>query len=71
MIASTLIILCLAFGLGQSVCAEEYGFGDIPLDPETYQQYLRELPGGFLEDLPTSYDARNEGIVTPEKQQGL
>jgi len=62
--------LFLAFGLGQMATAAEYGLGDIPLDPETYQQYLKIWPDEAADALPTSYDARDDGIVTPAKDQG-
>lgn len=60
--------LFLAFGLGQMATAEE--LGDIPLDPETYQRYLKTYPSELSEALPSAYDARNDGIVTPAKDQG-
>ena len=44
-------------------------YGDIPLDPATYQQHLKVLSGTELRDLPAAYDARNDGIVTPPKNQ--
>ena len=65
-----LMILCLAFGLGQSAGAAEYGLGDIPLDKETYQQYLKVWPDEVAEAVPTRYDARDDGIVTSAKNQG-
>lgn len=65
-----LVILCLAVGLGQIVAAAEYGFGDIPLDPKTYQEYLKTWPDRAVEALPVIYDARDDGIVTPAKSQG-
>ena len=65
-----LMALFLAFGLGQMAAAAEYGLGDIPLDPETYQRHLKIWPREATEALPTSYDARNDGIVTPAKNQG-
>lgn len=43
--------------------------GDIPLDPETYQKWLR-VSSLDASALPTAYDARNEGIVTSVKNQG-
>ncbi len=52
----------------------KYPLGDIPLPPAVYQQNLKALPPdrmAVLEStLPPSYDARNEGIVTPAKNQG-
>ncbi|MFX0198844.1 MAG: C1 family peptidase [Candidatus Hodarchaeota archaeon] len=65
-----LMVLFLAFGLGPMAAAAEYGLGDIPLDPETYQRYLQIWPEEAVEALPASYDARDDGIVTPAKNQG-
>jgi uncharacterized repeat protein (TIGR01451 family) len=50
-----------------------YTYGDIPLDETTYQMYLKRLDAGLLDALdalPTAYDARNDAIVTPPKNQG-
>lgn len=44
-------------------------FGDIPLDPEIYQRWLR-ISSLDIETLPAAYDARDEGIVTEAKDQG-
>jgi C1A family cysteine protease len=63
-----LLVLCLTFGLGQMAVAEE--LGDIPLDPEIYQRYLKTYPDELREALPSAYDARDEGIVTSAKDQG-
>jgi len=50
---------------------DEYALGDIPLDPVTYQKFLRIPPSEMAEDaLPSAYDARDEGIVTSPKDQG-
>ena len=46
---------------------------DIPLDEKTYQQYLKpvEYPEGLSRAvLPTSYDARDDGLVASPKNQG-
>lgn len=56
----------LAFAGGQAT----YPLGDIPLDPETYDAHLRVWPDQAVEQLPSSYDARNDGIVTSPKNQG-
>ncbi|MBN1641190.1 MAG: hypothetical protein JXA09_08135 [Anaerolineae bacterium] len=69
-----LIVLSLTVLLGRSAQTQYYGLGDIPLDPETYQKYLkvrpRELALEMDQALPVSYDARSEGIVTSAKNQG-
>lgn len=45
--------------------------GDIPLDRETYEKYIKKPSKDRLDAVhPTSYDARNDGIVTPAKDQG-
>jgi hypothetical protein len=46
----------------------ERALGDIPLDEETYQKYLKTVPS--VDALPVSYDARDDGIVTSPKDQG-
>ncbi len=48
----------------------EYAYGDIMLDPATYEQYIQVMPDSMVEALPASYDARSDGIVTPPKNQG-
>jgi len=59
----------------QNVNAEpkEYRLGDIPLSAEEYQKHLKKITKDMatLEAvLPTSYDARDVGIVTSPKNQG-
>lgn len=68
-----LMILCLTLLTVQSILAQEYGLGDIPLDPEVYQMYLKDMTdrtSEFADSLEPYYDARDEGIVTPAKNQG-
>ncbi len=60
-------LLCLWL---PGINAQSFGLGDIPLDPETYESYLQTWPDQFTEALPSSYDARNDGIVTSPKNQG-
>lgn len=60
-----LTLLWPVLGLAQS-----YALGDIPLDPETYARYERSFPDQAADSLPSSYDARNYGLVTPAKNQG-
>jgi hypothetical protein len=55
---------------------KRFPLGDIPLPDAVYQRYLKAPP--FMDQstsslelaLPASYDARDEGIVTPAKNQG-
>ena len=44
--------------------------GDIPLDAVSYQAYLQPVSLAERDTLPSSYDARTDGIVTPPKNQG-
>jgi len=62
--------LFLVLGIGQVAFGQEYGLGDIPLDPETYNRYLKSYPDQLKDSIPTAYDARNDGIVTSAKNQG-
>jgi C1A family cysteine protease len=69
-----LIILFSLVGFDQppQTTCPECGCGDIPLEEETYQQYLKPVYSdtAIRQTLPSSYDARNDGIVTPAKNQG-
>jgi len=70
-----LAVVALMLLASQSVLPQEaptkYPLGDIPLDTATYFQHMKGLWSVELaETLPTSYDARGEGIVTPAKDQG-
>jgi len=67
-----MMILCLIFLSAQSILAQEYGLGDIPLPPEVYQRHLKIKTDRAIEyvELPAAYDARDEGIITPAKNQG-
>lgn len=64
------VIICLIFLARQNTSAQDYGLGDVPLDPGIYQKYLRIMPEDMAIEIPTNYDARDEGIVTPAKYQG-
>jgi len=82
----TLVIVFLLFsffslGHDESLATEKYRFGETPLSPEEYQKYLQVPPMALdaleelnaldgLDGLPSTYDARNEGLVTPAKKQG-
>ena len=68
------LILSLSALTGQSTLTQgaspPYPLGDIPLAPETYQKHLLVFRREMADFLPTAYDARSEGIVTPAKNQG-
>jgi C1A family cysteine protease len=49
---------------------EIHPLGDIPLDASTYLRHMRVPPDRAETALPSSYDARSLGIVTPAKNQG-
>ncbi len=76
-----MIAISLTFLTSQSFSKQqEYKFGNIPLPQDVYRKYLKkhsEIPALNIEavtatdtDLPTSYDARIYGLVTPAKNQG-
>jgi C1A family cysteine protease len=85
-IAVALVVLCLSLLGAQTSLTQDLspqaqgpvaqeldlqlGFGDIPLDAETYQKYLKRLPRAAVDALPAAYDARDDGIVTPAEHQG-
>jgi C1A family cysteine protease len=69
-IVAILMVFFLVFGLGQMAVYAAGALGDIPLDPETYQRYLKTYSDALRDAVPSSYDARNDGIVTPAKNQG-
>lgn len=65
-----IISYCLLVGI-QNGFAQNYGLGNIPIDPNTYNQHLKTVPKNLLShSLSSSYDARNHDIVTPAKSQG-
>jgi C1A family cysteine protease len=65
-----LVAFSVTLFAGQNLLAQEYGLGDIPLSREVYQKHLKVRADTLLEEaLPGAYDARNEGIVTPAKNQ--
>jgi hypothetical protein len=70
----TLILLLTAFGsqnLYPQALEPRYALGDIPLDAATYRKHLKvRTEVELLEALPAAYDARDEGIVTPPRDQG-
>jgi hypothetical protein len=70
-LAAAFMAFFLMFGMAQIAAAEDFALGDIPLHRETYEKYIKR-PSNYRLDavLPTSYDARNDGIVTPAKNQG-
>jgi C1A family cysteine protease len=68
------LVLCLSLLGAQSSSMQElselYALGDIPLDPVTYQGYLKVRQEAFAYELPESYDARAFNWVTSAKNQG-
>jgi hypothetical protein len=66
---ASLIVLCLVFGF-TNLNAQEKGLGDIPLDAVIYQKYLKIWPDQLTKAIPSFYDARPHGFVTPAKDQG-
>ena len=73
-IAGIVLVLALTLLAGTTSFSKQpphrYPLGDIPLDEATYQKYLKTFPRDMAEALPSAYDARAEGIVTPAKNQG-
>lgn len=49
----------------------KHALGDIPLPKEIYNKHIKFSALDMAEALPVSYDARDEGLVTPAKDQGL
>lgn len=71
MSVAVLMIFLLILGMARMAGADDFALGDIPLDKEIYEKYIKKLPPDRLEAVhPSSYDARNAGIVTPAKNQG-
>jgi len=72
-LAVTLVVLLLIALAGHTSVTQgstpEHAYGDIPLDPATYQEYLQVMPDSMVEAVPAAYDARDDGIVTPPKNQ--
>jgi len=67
----SLLISGLAMsGITPMADAGDFALGDIPLDKETYQRYLKVYPDRAAEALPPAYDARDYGWVTSAKDQG-
>ena len=68
------VLLSITLGTSSTIQASTPPclFGELPLDEETYQHYMQPVhtDQGELAALPTAYDARSEGIVTPAKNQG-
>jgi hypothetical protein len=70
-LAAAFMAFFLMLGMVQIATAEDFALGDIPLDRETYEKYIKRPSKDRLDAVhPTSYDARNDGIVTPAKDQG-
>ncbi len=69
----TAFAVVLSLGLTQTAMAQQapqYALGDIPLDPAVYQSLLKPSPLDTIDALPAAYDARDDSIVTPPKNQG-
>jgi len=62
--------LLLLVGGNAPADPKRYPLGDIPLAPEVYKRFLKPRGADMAVTLPSSYDARTEGIVTPAKDQG-
>jgi len=70
-VMAVLMVFFLMLGMVGMAFAEDFALGDIPLDKEAYEKYIKKLPPDRLDAAhPSSYDARNAGIVTPAKNQG-
>jgi hypothetical protein len=63
------MILSLIFAAEQGLCEQKYRLGDIPLHPEAYKKHMKVWPMEMAEFLPTFYNAQDEGLVTPAKNQ--
>ncbi len=58
-------------GVIRVAAAEDFALGYIPLDEGVYDKYIKVPTLDRSEaELPSRYDARNDGIVTPAKNQG-
>ena len=66
---TVIISVSIIISLGQMATFAE-SLGDIPLDPATYQKYLKIYTDDQRVAAPPSYDARDDGIVTVAKDQG-
>ncbi|XCN72690.1 MAG: C1 family peptidase [Candidatus Electrothrix aestuarii] len=75
---TTIFALVLAFcftcltgpGFAKSQKPKSYPLGDIPLPKEIYKKHLKLSAMDMAGELPASYDARKDGIVTSAKNQG-
>ena len=68
--AGLLLFFSLIFLADQNLYSQQYRLGDIPLHPEIYKKHLKAWPLDMAEALPSSYDAREFGLVTTAKDQG-
>jgi len=70
-LAVTFCFTCLTGpGFAKSPKQKTYPLGDIPLPKEVYNKKLKFSALDMAVELPASYDARDEGIVTSAKNQG-
>ena len=63
-----IVMLLVSFWV-PAIYAQDYSFGDIPLDNETYQSNIKVWSDDVVDTLPSNYDARDDGIVTTPKNQ--
>lgn len=68
--AATLTLCLLTAGTSLAQSSAQFYYGDIALDAQVYESLLREPSDTALEALPSAYDARDYGLVTPAKDQG-
>ena len=69
-LSALIMIFFLTLLAAHVLHAQENRLGDIPLHPEIYKKYQKAWPMEMAEMLPSSYDARNESLVTLAKNQG-
>lgn len=67
-VAPALLLLSASLTCAQNPTI--HPLGDIPLPAAEYARQALAYPAEAVELLPASYDARNQGIVTPAKNQG-
>ena len=63
-----LLVSLLLAGMVLSGNAQDYPLNEVRIDRATYNSLLKDFPDDRA--LPPSYDARDDGIVTPAKNQG-
>jgi hypothetical protein len=68
--AAILCTIAASQGFAKSVKQQKYKLGDFALPDDFYAKHLKHSALDMAGELPASYDARNEGIVTSAKNQG-